>query len=74
MKDRITDENDENDANVVKAPKPVLNTEKNPPIKATKPTKQTSLTLKQALQNVDFKNLFYSLNVFFSFIRLMLIK
>lgn len=63
MKDRIADENDENDVGQVKVQKPVSNTEKNPTVKATKPSKPTSnsLTLKQALQNVRLKN-----NSFFS--------
>jgi hypothetical protein len=57
MKDRITDENDENDAGEVKVQKPVTTTEKNPPTKPSKLPKPTSntLTLKQALQNVNFK-------------------
>jgi hypothetical protein len=55
MKDRIVDDNNENETGEVKPPKPVLTTEKNPPVKSTKPTKPTSiaLSLKQALQNVS---------------------
>ena len=55
MKDRIGDDNDENEVGEVKQPKPVPTTEKNQPVKNTKPTKptSTSLTLKQALQNVS---------------------
>jgi hypothetical protein len=57
MKDRIVDENDENEQGEVKTQKPVSTTEKNPSAKATKPNKSTSnsLTLKQALQNVSLK-------------------
>jgi len=57
MKDRIVDENDENEKGEVKTQKPVSTTEKNPPVKVTKPNKSTSnsLTLKQALQNVSLK-------------------
>lgn len=55
MKDRLGDENDENDSGEVKAPKPVVTTDKNPPVKTTKPNKpaSTAVTLKQALQNVS---------------------
>lgn len=69
MKERIADENDENDAGVAKQQKPAVNTEKNPPAKATKSTKSTSNTvpLKQALQNVrSFEILFASIFDFFS--------
>jgi hypothetical protein len=57
MKDRLADDNDENEAGEVKIQKPVVTTEKNPSVKVTKPNKPTSnaLTLKQALQNVNLK-------------------
>jgi hypothetical protein len=59
MKDRIVDDNNENETGEVKPPKPVLTTEKNPPVKSTKPTKPTStaLSLKQALQNINVDKL-----------------
>ena len=49
MKDRIQDETDEN-----AVPKPASTNEKNPPAKVTKASKPatTTMTLKQALQNV----------------------
>ena len=55
MKDRIGDENDENDSGETKVPKPAVTVEKNPSVKPTKPNKPTptALTLKQALQNVS---------------------
>jgi hypothetical protein len=55
MKDRIVDDNDENEIVEIKPPKPVSTTEKNPPVKSTKSNKPTSnaLSLKQALQNVS---------------------
>lgn len=56
MKDRLGDANDENDSGEVKAPKPAVTAEKNPPpTKAMKPNKPTAtaVTLKQALQNVS---------------------
>jgi hypothetical protein len=55
MKDRLVDENDENQTGEVKIQKPVSTTEKNPSAKVAKPTKPTSntLTLKQTLQNVS---------------------
>jgi len=59
MKGQIADDNDENESSEVKVTKPVSSTEKNPPVKATKPSKPTStaLTLKQALQNIHVDKL-----------------
>ena len=50
MKGRIDDENEENEVR-----KPVVNAEKNAPVKVVKTTKPSSnaVTLKQALQNVS---------------------
>jgi hypothetical protein len=58
MKDKIADENDENETGEVKPQKPVPVTEKTPLVKASKPTKPSSipLTLRQALQNVSSKD------------------
>jgi hypothetical protein len=70
MKDRLADDNDENETVEVKPQKPVVTAEKYPPAKATKPNKPTSnsLTLKQALQNVNLKILqkmnFLSISLF----------
>ncbi|CAF1295956.1 unnamed protein product [Adineta steineri] len=59
MKDRVPDENDENETVTNKAPKPIPTTEKNTSVKATKPNKPTSnaLTLKQTLQNINVDKL-----------------
>ena len=58
MKDRISDENDENQVNVTKIPKPTVTIDKASTVKPAKSTKQasTALALKQALQNVMFSN------------------
>lgn len=55
MKDRIGDENNENDSGEIKVLKPTATVEKTSSVKPTKPKQSTSttLTLKQALQNVS---------------------
>ncbi|CAF0734833.1 unnamed protein product [Rotaria sordida] len=60
MKDRIVGENNENQQGEVKTQKPVASSiEKNPSVKMTKPNKPSSntLTLKQALQNINVDKL-----------------
>ncbi|UJR27775.1 hypothetical protein I4U23_009047 [Adineta vaga] len=59
MKDRIPDENDENQTVVSKIPKPTATNEKHSSVKSTKSTKPTStaLTLKQTLQNLNVDEL-----------------
>ncbi|CAF4581072.1 unnamed protein product, partial [Rotaria sp. Silwood1] len=59
MKERILDENDENQSGEIKTQKPILSNEKNPSVKITKPNKPSSntLTLKQALQNMNVDKL-----------------
>ncbi|CAF1021461.1 unnamed protein product, partial [Adineta ricciae] len=59
MKERIPDENDENQVNVTKIPKPTATIDKASTMKPTKSTKQTSsaLALKQALQNINLDEL-----------------
>ncbi|CAF4532713.1 unnamed protein product [Rotaria sp. Silwood2] len=59
MKERIVDENDENQPGEVKTQKPISSIEKNPSVKMTKPNKPSSniLTLKQALQNINVDKL-----------------
>jgi hypothetical protein len=68
MKDRIVDDNDENETGETKQSKPVATTEKSQPVKNTKPNKPTStaLTLKQALQNVSKRTLGIGGNCFLS--------
>lgn len=73
MKERLHDENDENQPDEPKSQKtaapPSSTSEKNPPVKINKPNKptSTSLTLKQALQNVNFYISRSSINMFYCF-------